>query len=456
MDKLIIKMKKIIIVFALFFTSLLVHSQNLLTRTQPLYNEISLGASIGSVLFWGDGSDNVILPFGKYFDKKERELSWDFFYETRLRPWVGVQTMFLKGNANGVREFWNNGMPANFRFESTFFQFSMQTNAYPLQITKKYRYSRIKPYVNFGLGVTAFKAAKYHLHTGELLNYYGYDNATLKKGNHIADFVIPFGFGADIDFDHNWALRVQNSFVYVTSDKFDGHIGRGTDINDIYTYTTIGIKYTFGKRQKMDAPLYDLRLVEIETTNVPPMIQTKKEPIEVIVKTEILIKTDSSQEPEIKVNTQPIEKDGIIIKPEVTVKTENFEKPVKEKEINEQKTEPEIKLRASDEVRIIPIELPEPDKTRELKSNVEFRIQVFASSRSTRTTQSIANLLNIHEYPITREVHDGLYKFTVGNYKKYEDAKVVKDKLKATRVPEAFIVFYVNGKRVSDIEEIYK
>ena len=411
------------------------------------------------MLFWGDGSDNVVLPFGKYFEKAERELSYDFFYESRLRPWIGVQTMFLKGNANGIREFWNNGNPANFRFETTFFQFSMQANVYPLQLTNKYRYSRVKPFGSGGLGVVAFKSAKYHLFTDELLNYYGYTDATIDKGNHVADFVIPFGFGADIDFDQNWALRIQNSFVYVTSDKFDGHVGRGTDINDMYTYTTIGVKYTFGKKKKMDPPMYDLKLVDSgnkESGEVTPSNE-KKEPIEVIVKTEILIITDAAKEPDVKVKTEAIEQDGVIVKPEVTVKTEFIEKP--KIETTTQQTgnvETESKLVAPDEVRVRHDELPDPDATRELKKGVEFRVQIFASARSTRTTQSVANLLSINEYVVNREIHNGLYKFMIGNYTKHEDAKAVREKLRATRVPDAFIVYYVNGKRVVDIEEIYK
>jgi hypothetical protein len=456
-------MKKALVLLLTVIFIQQITAQNNEKANRPTHeNEVSIGISAGAVLFWGDGSDNVTLPFGKYFDKVENELSLDVFYETRIRPWIGVQTLLLKGNANGHREFWNHGGPANFRFEAEFYQFNMQANVYPLGFFEQRKQSRIQPFASVGLGAVAYRTAKYHLLTDELLNYYGYDDANLTSGNFIMDIIVPFGFGSDVILNRNWSVRVQNSFVYVTSDKFDGHIGRGTDINDMYTYTTLGFKYTFGKKRDMDPPMYDLRLVQNNNEKATePLPKDENEPVEVTVKTEIIITTDSEVAPDVEIRTESSEHPGITIKPEYEVTVEKIAKT----EITEIKQDPVVKdpvvkdpvVKTSDfSDAVTDTQLPDPDAEKLLKDNVEFRVQVFASNRSGRTSQSIANLLHIGHYNINREVNNDLYKFTIGSFKTHEEARQLRDELRKSKVPDAFIVYYVNGVRVKSIQEIYR
>jgi len=376
-------------------------------NTQPhflqknfLSSDLSLGFLVGSVLFWGDGSDDVLLPFGKYFDAAERNLSLSLFYETKVYSWMGVQTKFIKGKANGTREFWSTGAPANFRFETQFLQFDLQANVYPFGFFENLSSSRIQPFGSFGAGFTAYRSAKYHLITGTLMNYYGYDDERLStSGGYMADFVVPFGFGADIHVWKNWSARIQTSFVYVNSDKFDGHVGMGTDINDMYTHTSVGVKFTFGKNEHKDAR-YKPHLVSTDADKPVDIVKRDTtEPEDVVENTDIL--QDTIQEVEI-------------------------------------------------------VEMPEPDKEKELVEGVEFRVQILATKRPWASPETLASHLGVHNYQVYQETHNGLEKYTAGNFKTYEEARRLRDELRSGKVNGAFVVGYVNGVRVKHISEIYK
>ena len=49
---------------------------------------------------------------------------------------------------------------------------------------------------------------------------------------------------------------------------------------------------------------------------------------------------------------------------------------------------------------------------------------------------------------VEREQHEGWYKYTVGNYSSFDEAKKQLDAIRNNKVSGAFIAAYKNGKRV--------
>jgi hypothetical protein len=367
--------------------------------------DLSFGLSAGVVLFWGDGSDDVLLPFGKYLDSAERNLSLSMFYETRVNHWMGLQTQLLRGNASGIREQWSTGAPANLRFETKFLQFDVQAHIYPFAFFESLSEARVQPFGSLGAGFTAYRSAKYHLITGDLLGFYGYDDEFLNSsGGYMADFVVPFGFGADVHIWKNWSARIQTSFVYVNSDKFDGHVGMGTNINDMYTHTSIGFKYSFGKNDRKDAR-YKPNLVPVNS--------------QVSERTAIGTNQTTSDA-------------GQIENADVLVDS-----------INEDNAAEFVEIEA-------------PHNEDQKIEGVEFRVQILATRRPWKSTDELANHLKLSGFIVRVEEINKLTVYTAGSFETYREARLLREQLRKTTVHDAFVVGYVDGDRVASLKEIMR
>ena len=79
-----------------------------------------------------------------------------------------------------------------------------------------------------------------------------------------------------------------------------------------------------------------------------------------------------------------------------------------------------------------------------IQEGVSYSIQIAASTRNL-SAQSLANQFGLSDNVIVT-THNGLYKYMLGSYTSYNDAK---NKLYEVRdyVSDAFIVKYVNGIR---------
>jgi N-acetylmuramoyl-L-alanine amidase len=75
---------------------------------------------------------------------------------------------------------------------------------------------------------------------------------------------------------------------------------------------------------------------------------------------------------------------------------------------------------------------------------VTYRVQILALSREKSLTDSeFEGLDDVEMY-----MEDGLYKYTTGVYKTYEDAHAHRSEMVMIGYTDAFVVTFVNGKRV--------
>jgi hypothetical protein len=81
-------------------------------------------------------------------------------------------------------------------------------------------------------------------------------------------------------------------------------------------------------------------------------------------------------------------------------------------------------------------------------NKIAFRIQIAAS----KNKLSLANLTYKHKikYEINEEIHNKMYKYTIGEFHNFRDAKTELTNIKNTnKITDAFLTAYENGHRIS-------
>ncbi|MFM9005709.1 MAG: N-acetylmuramoyl-L-alanine amidase, partial [Flavobacteriales bacterium] len=157
--------------------------------------------------------------------------------------------------------------------------------------------------------------------------------------------------------------------------------------------------------------------------------------------------TDSKQEPEKKQPAQP----PVVSK---TTQTENAPaktetKPV-EKADNSASTQHKAQPEASTDTKNennptgLVINKPSDVPSKIISKGVKFQIQILTSAKSLKTTDAIfKGINNVEEY-----THNGVYKYLSGTTDKYEEAKLIRDKLVEFGFKDAFIVAFEDDVRI--------
>jgi D-alanyl-D-alanine dipeptidase len=88
------------------------------------------------------------------------------------------------------------------------------------------------------------------------------------------------------------------------------------------------------------------------------------------------------------------------------------------------------------------------DKIRQ-KSDIVFRVQVKTSTRPMAAADTI-----FKGQQITRYKHEGLYKYTAGEFRNLEDAREFKNKMKAMGFTDAFVAAFNHNKRIGIMDAV--
>jgi hypothetical protein len=79
------------------------------------------------------------------------------------------------------------------------------------------------------------------------------------------------------------------------------------------------------------------------------------------------------------------------------------------------------------------------------KQEIIFKVQILAlSTRLQKTSQQFRSFKNISEY-----IHNGLYKYTIGNHKDLKSASALQSELRSKGFDGAFVVAFKNGIRIT-------
>ena len=132
----------------------------------------------------------------------------------------------------------------------------------------------------------------------------------------------------------------------------------------------------------------------------------------------------------------------------VTTTTKPATKPAAKpvaKPVTKPKTKPKVPVTSTETTRIISKPLPS-------ESGVYYRIQLLATNK----TADADNFLSAYNFgEIYKESHAGLYKYSTGKFLVYKDAKAyLRDLVSKTKIKEAFVTAYQDGKRIPDKEAL--
>ena len=97
---------------------------------------------------------------------------------------------------------------------------------------------------------------------------------------------------------------------------------------------------------------------------------------------------------------------------------------------------------------------PVNDNKTEKLQNIQFKIQIRAEKMNRIPLQRLANKYHIREQ-ITEDHYDEWYRYSVGSFSTYDEAKEYRDKVrKEYNIRDAFIVAYLNGSRLESLSEL--
>jgi hypothetical protein len=213
---------------------------------ESFLDQMTFGISAGALLFWGDGDQPTKNPVGKMLDYRRREWGAGLHVEKAYTEKIHLRLSSIFGQFTGIRKTWTNSNPANTYFKNKFISFDLAQKYYFISNPEKV----FSMYGFAGIGIIAYRSAAYNLLTDKVMRYYGYKDTDLNKDKRKIDPIIPFGLGADLNFQYGISLFIEQSIIYSHTDYLDAWKGVGSGINDFYSYTNFGVKYSIFNREK--------------------------------------------------------------------------------------------------------------------------------------------------------------------------------------------------------------
>ncbi|MBN2745952.1 MAG: outer membrane beta-barrel protein [Bacteroidales bacterium] len=229
-------MKIFITVLILFFSfaNLNLFSQSEIDNKNYLWK---VGLHTGSSMLWGDLSDDSD-PFTKMFSKQSK-LSFEIDLNRKITNTFSVQGSFLFGNLSGERTKWSDDQLAGLGFKTNYFDYSLALNVDLTSIFWRNPDRLINVYVLAGAGMVHYSANSFTTP----------NNVDFNKVDEKA-FFVPWGWGMGFNLTPRLTLFAQNTFRHGFIDDLDAHIGSGSEVDDIYSFTSIGASYKFGPKKE--------------------------------------------------------------------------------------------------------------------------------------------------------------------------------------------------------------
>lgn len=454
-----------------------------------------VSANIGSTLLWGDAASNEN-PFSRWFGE-EANPSFGLVLNRKLSNTLGVQFGIQKGTLSGERSEWSgDAYHSVVSSETDFLDYHLALN---VDFTSMFGYKPdrlVSIYAFAGIGLTQYDAESF------------VDGASHKTVQSSA-VMVPWGGGVKFRLNEHWTIFGETNFRNTFTDDIDAYIGAGTEVNDIYSITGIGVTYHFGQKQEKD-----------ETSAIEPEQEAEEEVVETYTPVEIRTTTNLPTEVEpnseyiitTEVNKSELNQKGVY---ELSI-PENFYLSDVESMGNVSLTENALRITwinmpsenlkftyklttgtldktsyilASsfeyiefDEVKFktfsnrlnlkIPIEQPvieealieevvveeeiveeapltEPKKNIEqVESYLEYRVQVAASREEAVSTETLQQQYGLEE-EVKQASYKNSYKYTVGSSQTYSEAA---QHAALSKVEGAYVVVFKEGNYITYLE----
>lgn len=405
-------------------------------------------------------------------------------------PVFGIHVQFLKAGFKGTKT------KSDLLFESDLMEYQLGTTVNLSNLffgKEKDRFASI--YATTGIGMIFFRSQLTRQSTGNLIEYFGYDENGGKTSRESA-IVFPVGAGIDFRLANNWYVNLESVLRLSNTDKLDAH--ESGPKKDAYFYTSLGVSYNFGKKKRKEVVVPPIEYVE--EIQVDSLLDTKVDLVYYIpkdvtsydtfnLKFEIFKggldgKAELTQVLPIGFNVLDTAIAGAKMQfnnymlnlnwdemPKDSVFTVSYkvaldrvygnlplttifyiDRTGKEYKF---KTNVWIERAKPPEEEIVQGEIIElPAIVEPTEPAVEFRVQVRAAYKAKIPLQRLANTYHLRD-EIQEDYIGNWYRYSVGSFETMQEAKEFRAKImKDHGVRDAFVVVFVDGVRMNSLSEL--
>jgi outer membrane protein OmpA-like peptidoglycan-associated protein len=245
------KTKNFILLF--FFVSLISSSPSNAQETYSETNKFSVGLNFGSLLPYGDIKQWDYKPVDD-----ELKWGWGAVVNYQISTYFSLQGQFLTGKLAGSKKnFTSNtgpyheGLEANLKFNAEFWEISMNaTVSLNRLLTPCLKLNnRWNIYGIGGVGYFNFRSQLRGLLDDRYINSYGWTSDGTVKDKMTREAVVPAGLGVKYKISNKFDVYAESTMRFVFTDKMDAYV-RVYNFNDKYGYTSLGLIYRFGNKDK--------------------------------------------------------------------------------------------------------------------------------------------------------------------------------------------------------------
>lgn len=450
------------------------------TLTYPWY----VNANVGLTQLYGD-IENESTPIGKL--SSETDIGYGVRVGRNISPVFKGHFQFLNTTLNGQQD------ANNLSFNTNLSEFQLGSTISLSNLIFGHKDRLVNVYAIVGVGGLFYRGKLTNSLTGETVNSTGYtsNGATAPR-----EFTVSFPLGGGLDFrlSDRFFLNFETAIRFTTTDKLDA-VQKGSN-NDAFYYTSLGINYKFSTKQQPKKVVIPPTIAEksenkysdtyINLAYIYPQELNSMDEFTMtsrISKGDIKGKAELTQILPIGFNVLDTVIGSAIMKfrnytlslywnelPADTVfditYTVQLDKifgslPMTSilyfDEIGEEykfKTDIFIKRKIVAEPIVVVDEKPSEEEMQSPSEKVEFRIQLRASYNLRLSTDSLARIFGLDE-KITEEKIGRWYKYSVGSFKTYAEAKKYRSEINGKPgIKDPFIIAYYDGKRLNKLSEL--
>lgn len=351
------------------------------------FDNWSVGVGGGPNIFFGDLKVFQFWPATE--NMNELKFGGTFTLTRQFSHVFAIRGQFLYSEISGTKRLYGDGSPCNEYFDGTILEGNINTTInFSNLFAKHYKPQRkFFIYGTIGIGVSNWNSNVKQLGTGIPLRA----SDSLSKWTTVAMGLA--GLGAYVNLGDKINVGLEWTLHGVNSDKLD--VTKGGFKYDAYSMVALNLTYNFNKRKPGKEP--DTNQNKIY---VPVYVQ-----------------------PQIK-ETKPVEIQPIIIEPEVdTTEIDSI----------------------SEAIELSPVLDPENLPSINRPSGLTFGVQILALKNNKYTAQEVRDKYNL-EQEVYLDFSDGWYRFSVGSFRGYAEAKGLRAQLRKQGFKGAFITSYNNGR----------
>ncbi len=473
--------RQLLLLFFLF-TGLLLSSQ--LTAQSTLPYPWYVNANVGLTQLYGD-IENETNPIDKL--NNESGIGYGVRIGRNISPVFNGHFQFLNTTFKGQKD------ESNLSFSTNMMEFQLGSTVSLSNLIFRQKDRLVNVYALVGVGGLFYRGKLTNTITDETVNGIGYTSSGAKAPREFG-VSFPLGGGLDFRLSDRFFLNLETAIRFTITDELDA-AKKGAN-NDAFYYSSLGINYKFSTKRKRKEVV------------IPPSIAEKSENkySGTYINLAYIYPHELNSMDEF-VMTSHISKGKIKGKAELTqilpigfnvldtiignarTKFRNYtlslywdELPADSAfdityrvkldkifgslpmtsilyfaETGEEykfKTDIFIKRKITAEPIAVEDELPTEEEMQSPSEKVEFRIQLRASYNLRLSTDSLASIFGLDE-KITEEKIGRWYKYSVGSFKTYEEAKKYRSQINGQPgIKDPFIIAYYDGKRLNKLSEL--